>query len=44
MQTKTSTHWYKKNFNALVLCIHGGDPDTLLTGFIDLHLGPELGI
>lgn len=35
---------YEEHFDALILCVHGSDPDAFLAGFIDLHLSPEFGV
>lgn len=40
----SDTYRYEEDFDPLVFSVHGGDADAFLTGFIDLHLGPQLRV
>lgn len=35
---------YEEDLDALVLSVHGCDTNALLTGFVHLHLRPELRV
>lgn len=39
-----AAHRDQEDLHALVLSVHGCDADALLTGLVDLHLGPQLGV